>query len=291
MNQDVETLDAKGSVAGGKVAAIQLVSGKDVELNLERVAHWVKEAAELAVKVVVLPENFAMLDSHSSIDLGRQESSPTGRVRRFLHDLARTYGVWIIAGSLPCSVRPDGSSVENRVRSACWVINDQGEEVGRYDKIHLFDVDVDDQHGQYRESQWFEPGDHPVVVDTPVGRVGLSICYDLRFPELYRYLAEAGADWVVVPAAFTYRTGEAHWEVLLRSRAIENQVYVVAAGQGGEHSVTRTTYGHSMIIDPWGSIMECRREEGEGMVIADIDPTHASRVRSKMPVLQHRRIR
>ncbi|OZG70549.1 carbon-nitrogen hydrolase [Hahella sp. CCB-MM4] len=291
MSQNIETKASTSPVARGKVAAIQLVSGKDIAFNLERVAYWVGEAAAQGVKVVVLPENFSMLDSYSSIELGRKESSPDGQVRQFLRGLARSHGIWIIAGSLPCSVRPDGSTVENRVRSACWVIDADGKEVGRYDKIHLFDVDVDDQHGQYRESQWFEPGDRAVVVDTPVGRVGLSICYDLRFPELYRKLSESGADWMVVPAAFTYRTGEAHWETLLRSRAIENQVYIVAAGQGGQHSSTRTTYGHSMLVDPWGSVLECRREAGEGMVVGTIDPDFAHQVRSKMPVLQHRRVK
>ncbi|WP_020409666.1 carbon-nitrogen hydrolase family protein [Hahella ganghwensis] len=278
------------SAQAGLVAAIQLVSGKDVSANLERTAYWIRQAADSGARVVVLPENFAMLDSLSSIELGRKESTSAGDVRQFLSAMARECQVWIIAGSLPCSVRADGSDVGERVRSACWVFNCEGQEVARYDKIHLFDVDVDDKHGQYRESQWFEPGSEPVVVDTPVGRVGLSICYDLRFPELYRQLSDQGVDWVVVPAAFTYLTGEAHWEVLLRARAIENQVFVVAAGQGGVHSSTRTTYGHSMIVDPWGEVLECRQEPGEGMVMAQIDASMINRVRGKMPVLQHRKV-
>ncbi len=284
-NQGSDSTEQPGKI---RIAAVQLVSGKDLAFNIERVAHWVKEAAFSGAKVVVLPENFALLDSQQSIGLGQQECSPESPVRSELARLAREYQVWLVAGSLPCAQRGDGSDVSGRVRSACWVVNNRGEEVARYDKVHLFDVDVDDQHGQYRESHWFEPGTEAVVVDTPAGRLGLSICYDLRFPELYRRLVELGATWIVVPAAFTQATGEAHWEVLLRARAIENQVYVVAAGQGGQHSSTRITFGHSMIVDPWGSVLDCREKTGEGLVLAEIDQRVVNKVRAKMPVLKHR---
>jgi len=279
----------KNSVKYGvKVAAIQLVSGKDLEFNLERVNHWVGEASRMGAKIVLLPENFALLDSWQSIALGRLERSPQSPVRSQLASLAKMHKLWIVAGSLPCAEHTDGTEVEGKVRSACWVVNDQGKEVARYDKIHLFDADVDDQHSQYRESQWFEAGTEVVVVDTPAGRLGLTICYDLRFPELYRKLVEQGVTWVVVPAAFTHTTGEAHWEVLLRARAIENQIYVVAAGQGGQHGGTRTTFGHSMVVDPWGVVQECRKEPGEGMVMADIRQEVVNKIRGKMPVLKHR---
>jgi nitrilase len=272
------------------VAAVQLVSGTDISQNLQRAAYWIRKAAAQGAQLVVLPENFCLLESRRLLALGQQEKESTGQVRAALSSLALENGIWLVAGSLPCASRPDGSDTDNKVRSVCRVFNNHGESVARYDKIHLFDVDIDDGYGSYRESVLIEPGSDVVVVDTPFGKIGLSICYDVRFPELYRKLAASGANLVVVPAAFTYKTGEAHWEVLLRARAIENQVFIIAANQGGRHSDRRETFGHSMIIDSWGQIMAVQESAGEGMVIADLDLQQQLKIRQSMPVLAHRQL-
>lgn len=210
-------------------------------------------------------------------------------IRRFLSEQAKRLGLWIVGGSIPLATRPDGSDVPGRVRASCIVYNDQGEEVARYDKIHLFDAMVEDSHGQYRESDTFEPGDKVVTVDTPAGRLGMAVCYDLRFPELFRALREQGAEWVCLPSAFTWQTGDAHWYPLIRARAIENQVWLVAPGQGGQNSERRKTYGHSLICDPWGRVV-AEMEEGPGLVVADLDLEHLNQVRARMPVWEHRRL-
>ncbi len=272
------------------VAAIQMSSSDCKQDNLKTVATLVSDAALTHnAKLILLPENFALFDGGAAIPLGGQEAEATGEVRGCISALAKKYGVWIIAGSIPCASRPDGSRLIERVRSACWIYDDQGNEVGRYDKIHLFDVDVGDSHGSYRESEQFEAGEQPVIVDTPAGKVGLSICYDLRFPQLYAALVDAGAQILTVPAAFTYKTGVAHWEVLLRARAIENQCYVIAANQVGKHSKGRETWGHSMIIDPWGEVIACAGES-EGVISAAIDVKKLAEIRRAMPVFEHRRI-
>jgi len=273
-----------------KIAAIQMNSSDSKKDNLETVARLVEEAAFIhKAGLVLLPENFALFDGKAALDLGLQESEGNGEIRGFISSLAKKYCIWIIAGSIPCASRPDKSLIDGRVRSACWVFDDTGVEVSRYDKIHLFDVDVDDSHGSYRESQQFEAGINPQIVDTPAGKVGLSICYDLRFPQLYSWLAGAGAQILTVPAAFTFKTGEAHWLLLLRARAVENQCYVIAANQTGVHSKGRETWGHSMIIDPWGEVIVCA-EEGEGVISAEINLQTLSDIRSAMPVLKHRKL-
>ncbi|WP_431688260.1 carbon-nitrogen hydrolase family protein [Hahella sp. NBU794] len=272
------------------LAIVQLVSTSDIEQNLARVEHWVAEAAGGGAQLVLLPENFALFESKRSLDIGAAEAESEGPIRGFIAGLAKRFGVWIIAGSLPCAQRPDGAPIDGRVRSACWVFDDSGATVARYDKIHLFDVDVKDAYGAYRESAIFEPGEKVVVIDTPWIRVGLSICYDLRFPELYRAMAEQGAELVTVPSAFTYVTGEAHWETLLRARAIENQVFIAAANQGGIHSESRRTYGYSMVIDPWGKVM-AGLEEGEGVILSTLNKAELQEVRARMPVLAHRRLK
>ena len=273
-----------------KVAAIQMNSSDSQKENLETVARLVEEAAiNHQASLVLLPENFALFDGKAALALGVQEATDGGEIRGFISCLAKKYSVWIIAGSIPCASRPDNSLIDSRVRSACWVFDDAGVEVGRYDKIHLFDVDVDDSHGSYRESQQFEAGISPTLVDTPVGSVGLSICYDLRFPQLYSCLVEAGAQLLTVPAAFTFKTGEAHWSLLLRARAVENQCYVIAANQTGKHSKGRETWGHSMIIDPWGTVIACAGE-GEGVISAEINLEALSDIRAAMPVLKHRKL-
>ncbi|MEP3564041.1 MAG: carbon-nitrogen hydrolase family protein, partial [Marinobacter sp.] len=220
---------------------------------------------------------------------GEQEAGDSPVVRHFLADQARAFGLWIVGGSMPLASRPDGSSIADRVRACCLVYDDQGREVARYDKIHLFDAMVEDAHGQYKESNAFEPGDQVVTIDTPAGRLGLAICYDLRFPELFRALREQGADWVCLPSAFTWQTGDAHWHALIRARAIENQVWVVAPGQGGQNSERRRTYGHSLVCDPWGKVVS-EIEEGPGVALADLSLEYLKQVRTRMPVWEHRRL-
>ncbi|UZE95213.1 carbon-nitrogen hydrolase family protein [Alkalimarinus alittae] len=273
-----------------RVAAIQMTSGDNKQHNLETVERLVVEAVDHhQAALVLLPENFSLFDGSASLELGRQQATGLGDVRRFIASLSARLKVWIVAGSIPCSVRPDGVLIDGRVRSACWVYDDQGKEVSRYDKVHLFDVDVGDQHGSYCESAQFEAGTEVVVANSPMGTLGLSICYDLRFPELYTRLAKQGAQIITVPAAFTYKTGEAHWEVLLRARAIESQCYVIAANQTGAHSKGRKTWGHSMIINPWGEVVAMAKA-GEGVISADIDLTSLSELRAAMPISSHRRI-
>lgn len=272
------------------VALIQMISGREREINLAKARELLQKASAAGARIAILPENFACFHSASMRRLAEEEDTSAGPVRQFLAEQARQLGLWIIAGSMPMVVRPDGTPVPApRVRSTCWVVDDQGREVGRYDKVHLFDAEVGDSQGRYCESDTFEPGTDAVCVDTPAGRLGLSICYDLRFPELYRRLVEAGAEWIVVPSAFTWRTGQAHWETLLRARAIEDQVWVCAPNQGGEHDPKRRTWGHSMVVDPWGTVVAgC--EEGEQVLIAKLDLDRVAETRRAMPSLQNRRL-
>lgn len=271
------------------VAAIQMVSGRDTDANLKEASHCLEEAARRGCRVAVLPENFAVLATSDMLACGQREAGETPVIRRFLSEQAQRLGLWIVGGSLPLAVRPDGTRLRDRVRASCLVYDDRGQEVARYDKIHLFDARVDDAHGQYRESDTFEPGDQVVTVDTPLGRLGLAICYDLRFPELFRALRAQGAEWVCLPSAFTMQTGEAHWHALIRARAIENQIWVVAAGQGGENSERRVTYGHSLVCDPWGKVV-AELEQGPGIVTAALERERLQQVRANMPVWEHRRL-
>lgn len=278
------------SVQANRVAAIQMVSGDDIDSNLEDARRLLAQAAGLGARVAVLPENFAVMSTARMIECGRREARPDAPVQSFLAQQAAALGLWIVGGSLPLGSRPDGSELTDHVRAACLVFNDQGQQVARYDKIHLFDAIVEDAQGQYRESDTFEPGDDIVVLDTPAGRLGLSICYDLRFPELFRRLREQGAEWVTLPSAFTWNTGDAHWHALVRARAIENQLWVVAPGQGGYNSERRRTYGHSMVTDPWGRILTELGEEGPGVVTAELDHDRLTEIRTRMPVWEHRRL-
>ena len=248
-----------------KVAVAQMVSGEVLADNLATVALLAQEAAAASVSLLLLPENFALLDSKALISLAEEEAR-AGIIQKTISDLAKQYGLWIIAGSVPL-LSPSGT----KVYASCLVFNQAGVQVGRYDKVHLFDVDVDD-----------------VVVESPFGRIGLSICYDVRFPEHYQKLRALGADIIVVPSAFTYVTGEAHWEVLLRARAIETQCYVLAANQGGKHSETRSSWGHSMVVDPWGDVLALKTSMGSGLVLAEIDMSTLHKRRKAMPVMQHR---
>lgn len=276
-----------------KVAAIQMVSSPDVKANLESAAALVQSAAERGAKLVLLPEVFAVLEGGPMSQYGEVEGDSAGLIQGFLSKLAREQEIILVAGTIPLISRPaepgspDKSLIQDgRVRASCLVYDSRGDQIARYDKIHLFDVMVNDRQSQYSESRSYEAGERIVSVDTPLGHLGLSVCYDMRFPELYRELFRRGAEIVTVPAAFTKVTGEAHWEAILRARAIENQCYIIAAGQGGRHSESRETWGHSMIIDPWGSILS-EVASGEGMAIADIDLNHLQDIRQRMPIKEH----
>lgn len=273
------------------IAVIQMCSTAEVDANLREALSLIKKAVKAGARLIVLPENFALLGIEDVHQAGVTESENVepNTVRKWLAETARQEKVWIIAGSLPVACRPDGGPLKTKVRAVCLVINDEGDEVARYDKIHLFDVDVDDEYGAYRESDTVESGDQLVVVDTPCGKVGLSICYDLRFPELYYQLRKKGAEIITVPSAFTATTGAAHWELLLRARAIETQCYMVAPNQTGHHSESRHSYGHSMIVDPWGVVLGELAEE-VGIVNASVDLSRLEDIRQRMPVAQHHRL-
>jgi predicted amidohydrolase len=266
-----------------QVAAIQMISGPDVQANLDQAAPLIAEAARAGAKLVLLPECFAALGNRSLQAIAEAELACERPIRRFLSEQARRHGIWLIGGSIPLP-RAEGE----KPMACCLVFDDQGQEVARYDKLHLFDVDVDDSQGSYRESNDYAYGDAVVCIDTPVGRVGLSICYDLRFAEIYIALRRAGADLIVVPSAFTAVTGAAHWEVMLRARAIETQCYILAANQGGLHPGGRETFGRSCLIDPWGEV-QASLAEGEAVLCQSIDLNYLKKIRERMPVAQHRR--
>jgi nitrilase len=265
-----------------RVAAIQLTSGTDVAANLAAVRDLAQEAAAAGAELVVVPENACWMGGSDGERQAVAEAHGAGPMQSGLAKIAAISKVWLVAGTVPLT-----TGDPRRVRSACLVYDSRGREVGRYDKIHLFDVDVPDARGRYRESAGTEPGTDPVVVETPVGRLGLAVCYDLRFPELFRRLVSEGAELIALPAAFTATTGRAHWEVLVRARAIEDQVFLIAAAQTGTHAGGRETHGDSMIVDPWGVVL-ARRPASPGVVLADLDPGMQRRVRRDFPVLTHR---
>jgi predicted amidohydrolase len=268
-----------------RVAALQMVSTHSLDHNLARAAQLIRQAAEQGAVLVVLPETFALFSASKQLALGLEESFGSAKVQNFLKQQAIEHAVWIVAGTVPMA----SSEASQRVRAACLVYDAQGQQVARYDKIHLFDVDVADKQGSYRESNTFEAGSQVVVLDSPVGRLGLAVCYDLRFPELFRAMFDQGVDVIVLPSAFTLTTGEAHWLPLLRARAIENQCYMVGANQGGRHSPSRVTSGGSAIIDGWGTVIE-EAGKGECCLVADIDLSHLGELRTAMPLAGHRRL-
>ena len=268
-----------------KVAAIQMNSGADPAQNLELAARLLSDAASDGCVLSVLPENFALMPERGREKSRHAEQPGTGPIQDFLAETAARHGMWIIGGSIPLE-----SPEPQRVYGACVVVDDRGDTQGIYRKIHLFDVDLPGTEESYRESHSMYAGDTPVTVATPAGRVGLTICYDLRFPELYRTLVDAGATIFTVPAAFTAVTGAAHWHTLLRARAIENLAYVIAPGQFGTHPDNRETYGHSLIADPWGRIL-AEQPAGNRAVIADIEPGAPHEVRESFPALANRRLK
>jgi nitrilase len=278
-----QVVNSKGP--GTAVAVVQLVSKLNVEDNLEQAATQISRAAALGAKLIMLPESFAVFGDPQMVAYGAQAAVPNSGLRLWLSQQSKLNQVWIIGGTIPCQQDMHDLS---KVRSACFVYDDGGKEVARYDKIHMFDVDIEDSHGSYRESDTFEAGNQLVVVDTPVGRIGLTICYDLRFAEIHAQLVDRGAQIIANGAAFTKTTGQAHWHTLLRARAIETQCYVLAASHGGQHD-HRQTYGHSMIIDPWGTIL-VELEEGAGLAIANVDLERVKTIRQDFPLQSQRRL-
>ncbi|EIT68955.1 MULTISPECIES: carbon-nitrogen hydrolase family protein [Hydrocarboniphaga] len=271
------------------VAAIQLNTGADLDANLQASRTLVAEAAQAGAKLAALPENFAFMGRKDPDKLALAEPEGSGPIQQFLSDLAREYAIDLIAGTVPVAVPGD----PGRVYPACLVYGASGARLARYDKIHLFDVDVDrgDHIERYRESATIAYGEPAyVVAPTQAGAVGLSVCYDIRFPELYRGLVQRGAELLCIPAAFTDRTGEAHWEILLRARAVENQCFVIAPGQCGTHASGRKTWGHTMIVDAWGQVLAERAEDTPGVVLADLDFERLRSVRESLPSLKHRRL-
>ena len=260
-----------------KVAALQMVSTPRVAENIDTAAALIAQAAMLGAKLVVLPEYFGILGMKDTDKVAVRESDGSGPLQDFLAAVAARHGIWVVGGSVPLSCDEPG-----KVLNTTLVYDDKGRRVARYDKIHLFGFESGTE--RYQESATIVPGSTPVALDTPFGRLGLSICYDLRFPELYRALA---ADIIVVPAAFTATTGRAHWELLLRARAVENLAWVIAAAQGGRHENGRETWGQSMVIDPWGNVLACQAK-GAGIVIAQIDPAFQQKMRASLPALGHR---
>ena len=270
------------ALTGCCVAAVQMNSGGDRDANLATAARLLAEAAQRGARVAVLPENFSIMAQRDADRRALAEADSAGPVQDFLARTAERLKLWIVAGSVPLANGPG-----ERIAQACLVYAASGARAARYDKIHLFDVELPERAESYRESAHMAPGHEVVTVDTPAGRLGLSICYDLRFPELYRALQTAGAQWFVVPAAFTVPTGEAHWEPLLRARAIENLAYLVASAQCGLHPNGRSTYGHSLVVDYWGRVLT-QLPDGEGVVTAAIDLGAQSEARRKFPALAHR---
>jgi nitrilase len=261
-----------------KVAAIQMASGPNVAGNLAEARRLIEKAAVAGAQLVVLPEYFPIMGMNEMDKVAVAECPGDGAIQSFLRDAARCHRIWLIGGSIPLVANEPG-----KVLNACLVFDENGEQRARYDKIHLFSFTAGNEN--YQEARTIEAGSEVVTVDSPFGRIGLSICYDLRFPELYRAMKEV--DIIVVPSAFTETTGKMHWEVLLRARAVENLAYVIAAAQGGYHVNGRETHGNSMIVDPWGRVLD-RLPRGSGMVMAEIDPAYQKRMRDNLPALSHR---
>ncbi len=265
-----------------KIAAAQMTSGPDVQANLAAARTLLQAAAAAGARLAVLPENFAFVGLADADKRAVGEPEGSGPIQDFLADAARSLRLWIVAGTIPLKVPGEG-----RVAAASLVLDEGGRVVARYDKIHLFDVDLPGRKEHYRESADIAPGHEPIVVETPAGKLGLAVCYDMRFPELFRRLSAAGAQLLSVPSAFTAPTGRAHWETLLRARAIENLCYVVAAAQSGVHPNGRETYGDTLVVDYWGRVLR-RRPRGQGIVVCDVHLDRQADARATFPALRHR---
>jgi len=270
-----------------KFAAIQMGSGSQVSANLLAAERLIAEAVTQGAEFVVLPENFALMGKTEQDKLAVAESSDDGGpLQDFLSEQARRHGIWLCGGTIPLA-----SEDPDRVYAASLLFDAEGREVMRYDKIHLFDVQLVGSGERYTESETIVCGDAVKVVDSPFGRIGVAVCYDLRFPEMFREMLDQGAEIVLLPAAFTDITGRAHWEILLRARAIENLCYIVAAGQGGYHVSGRTTYGHSMIVDPWGGIVAQQASSSPGVILGEVEVDYLQSTRKRFPAIDHRRLR
>ena len=264
-----------------RVAAIQMASGPNVKANLEEAGRLIDMATSIGVRIVALPEYFAIMGMKETDKVAVREKPGEGPIQQWLAETAAKHRIWLIGGSVPME-----SSVPNKVRNSCLVYNKEGKQVARYDKIHLFNLALGTEN--FSEERTIEAGDKVVVVESPYGRIGISICYDLRFPELYRAMGEV--DILVVPSAFTATTGKAHWEPLIRARAIENLAYVIAPAQGGYHVNGRETHGDTMIVDPWGVVLD-HLPRGSGVVVAGINPHYQQTIRKSLPALTHRTLK
>ncbi|MDD3883474.1 MAG: carbon-nitrogen hydrolase family protein [Gallionella sp.] len=261
-----------------KVAAIQMASGPNVAGNLAEARRLVTNAAEAGAKLVVLPEFFAIMGMNERDKVAVREIPGNGPIQQFLSETARQHKIWLVGGSIPLA-----AGASDKVLNSCLVYDETGTQVGRYDKIHLFNLELGNE--TYNEAATIEAGRDVVVIDSPFGKIGLAICYDLRFPELFR--AMTGVDIIILPSAFTATTGKMHWEPLVRARAIENLSYVIAAAQGGYHVNGRETHGHSMVVDPWGRVLD-ELPRGSGVVVAEINPSYQASLRKSLPALSHR---
>lgn len=268
-----------------KLGAVQMATGPNVNANLCEAERLIKEAVDNGAKLVVLPENFAFMGQHDQDQLAQRETDGTGPLQTFLARVAKQQRIWLVGGTIPMVAENP-----NKVRAACLVYNEQGERVARYDKIHLFDVTLPGVDERYHESATVESGNQIVVIDSPFGRLGVVVCYDLRFPELFRTLLDAGVEVLAIPSSFTAITGKAHWETLVRARAIENLAYVVAAAQGGFHLNGRETHGHSMIVDPWGTVL-AQVPRGRGVICCAMDREFQDSIRRNFPTIHHRRLK
>jgi nitrilase len=268
-----------------KVGAVQMATGPNVNANLYEAERLIREAAEQGAGLVVLPENFAFMGKRGEDQLPLREEAGSGPLQAFLSRVAQQNGIWLVGGTIPMISQDRG-----RVRAASLVFDERGRQVARYDKMHLFDVCLPGGDERYQESATIEPGDAIVVLDSPLGRLGVAVCYDLRFPELFRPMLDQGRELLAIPSAFTAITGKAHWETLVRARAIENLAYVVAAAQGGFHLNGRETHGHSMVVDPWGTVL-AQVPRGTGFVCCPLDREFQGSVRRNFPTIEHRRLK
>lgn len=276
-NSNPPTANSSGPV---KIAGIQMASGPNVTANLSEAEKLIEIAVQQGAKLIALPEYFAIMGIKDTDKVKAAEKEGLGPIQQFLSGMAKKHEVWIVGGSVPLQ-----SDQHEKIHNACLVYNDQGKQVARYDKIHLFGLNLGNE--TYHEEKTIIPGKQVVTVESPFGKIGLSICYDLRFPELYRAMGEV--DLILIPAAFTETTGKAHWDSLIRARAIENLCYVLAPAQGGYHTSGRETHGNSMIVDPWGVVLD-RLPRGSGVVISSINRDYQNSLRKSLPVLQHRTI-
>ena len=266
-----------------KVSCVQIASSPNLEVNLLEVKKYIEKSKKLGAKIVVLPENFAMMAAKDSMYLDIQEELGNGKIQDFISNVAEKNDIWVVAGTIPIK-----STNDKKVYSTCIVFDNNGKIVSSYNKVHLFDVNIVESREKYNESDIYVHGDSIITLDTPFCKIGLSICYDLRFPELFRDLSRRGVELICMPAAFTAVTGKAHWEHLIKSRAIENLVYFAASAQGGYHVSGRETYGHSMIINPWGETLDLIKNKS-GIIISTIDLKSQSKLRKNFPCLEHRK--